>query len=145
MEERSFFGCDKLQDVDFNGTRITKIPNNCFQSTSLKSIVLPSCITEIGTNSFSLCFELNSIFLLGVKKIGERAFSNCSNLRNIVLSDTIETIHENSFGDNIPIYNSNALIEITCPDRFETYFLKRFPNASFVRNGEGAFLNCEKN
>ena len=125
-----FYFCQNLQEVDFNGTCITCIPELCFARTSLKSIVLPSSISVIDTCSFYDCKNLFSIVLFGVKQINYCAFGYCKNLRNIEISDLIEYIHPGAFYGSV----HNNPITITCPQRFEEYFLERFPNATFVRN-----------
>ena len=125
-----FYCCRNLQKVDFNGTCITRIPISCFAITSLKSIVLPYPISVIDSASFQRCENLSSIVLLGVKQINNSAFGYCKNLRNIDISDHIEYIHVDAFRAS---EHTNP-ITITCPQRFEEYFLERFPNATFVRN-----------
>ena len=127
---RAFYSCKNLQEVDFNGTCITHISKGCFVRTSLKSIVFPSSISVIDSNSFYGCQNLSSIVLLGVKQINVWAFGYCPKLRNIEISNEIEYIHTNAFQYS----EHEEPITITCPQRFEEYFLERFPNATFVRN-----------
>ena len=126
----AFSWCKNLQEVDFNGTCITCIPELCFARTSLKSIVLPSSISVIDSDSFYDCKNLFSIVLFGVKQINVWAFGYCPKLTNIEVSNEIEYIHVGAF------YASEHTnpITITCPQRFEEYFLERFLNATFVRN-----------
>ena len=126
----AFIHCRNLQEVDFNGTCITHIPISCFINTSLKSIVLPSPISVIEDFSFSNCINLSSIVLLGVKQINFYAFGDCPKLTNIKISNEIEYIHVRAFERS----GHRNSITITCPQRFEEYFLERFPNATFVRN-----------
>ena len=126
----AFSWCQNLQEVDFNGTCITRIPEWCFSGTSLKSIVFPSSISVIDEFSFYGCQNLSSIVLLGVKQINDCAFGYCKNVRNIEISNEIEYIHDDAFQDS----GHAEPITITCPQRFEEYFLERFPNATFVRN-----------
>ena len=130
IEGGAFLHCFNLQEVDFNGTCITQIPNRCFAQTSLKNILLPSSISVIMDSSFLGCKTLSSIVLLGVKQIYAYAFSECPNLTNIELSDLIEYIHPNAFS----ISEHDRPITITCPVHFDAYFLERFPNATFARN-----------
>ena len=125
----AFWNCRNLQEVDFNGTCITQILTGCFSRTSLKSIVLPVSISEI-KSSFYNCQNLFSIVLLGVKRIYEYAFGYCPNLINIELTEQIEYIHPRAFNGS----KHEKPITITCPQRFEEYFLERFPNAIFTRN-----------
>ena len=128
--QRAFYSCKNLQEVDFNGTCITHISKGCFVRTSLKSIVFPSSISVIDESSFHGCQNLSSIVLLGVKQINDCAFGYCPKLRNIEISGHIEYIHPGAF------YGSEheEPITITCPQRFEEYFLERFQNATFTRN-----------
>ena len=125
-----FYSCQNLQEVDFNGTCITYIPISCFAETSLKSIVIPSSISVIDSDSFYHCKNLSSIVLLGVKQINYCAFGVCPKLTNIEISGHIEYIHPGAFYGSV----HNNPITITCPQRFEEYFLERFPNAIFTRN-----------
>ena len=80
--------------------------------------------------SFHSCENLSSIVLLGVKQINVGAFGYCKNLRNIEILDHIEYIHPGAFYASV----HNNPITITCPQRFEEYFLERFQNATFTRN-----------
>ena len=80
--------------------------------------------------SFHGCQNLSSIVLLGVKQIHYCAFGYCPKLTNIEISDHIEYIHVDAFY----VSEHNNPITITCPQRFEEYFLERFPNAIFTRN-----------
>lgn len=70
--------------------------------------------------------------LLGVKQINYCAFEDCSKLRNIEILNEIDFIHVDAFRAS---RHTNP-ITITCPQRFEEYFLERFPNAIFTRNAK---------
>ena len=66
---------------------IETVPANAFYGcTSIKKIVLPESVTEIGEGAFSGCTSLTSVNIpKGVKAIGDGAFKNCTSLKKITL------------------------------------------------------------
>ena len=79
--EYTGFRCSVPKDVisvRFN-EGVQKIEVVAFRHcTSLKSITLPSTVTEIGNSAFCGCSNLNEvIFNDGLQKIGYNAFQNC--------------------------------------------------------------------
>ena len=70
--------CSNLREVELN-EGLQKIGRMAFVSCpSLKSIKLPSTVTEIGINAFSRCRNLREVTLNdGLQKFGDSAFSNC--------------------------------------------------------------------
>ena len=65
---------------------------------SLKSIVIPEGVTEIGEDAFSVNKGLKQVVLPGtLKTIDKMAFNNCSCLTEIILPDGLESIGEFCF------------------------------------------------
>ncbi|WP_026525466.1 leucine-rich repeat domain-containing protein [Butyrivibrio sp. MB2005] len=63
---------------------VTKIANNAFKGSAIKSITIGSRITEIGDNAFSGCKSLTKATIgKNVTKIGKKAFYNCSKLKKV--------------------------------------------------------------
>ncbi len=67
---------------------------------SLKSIVIPDSVTEIGNLTFSDCWSLQSIEIpSSVKTIEAEAFSGCTSLKSIMIPSGITCIKEWTFCD----------------------------------------------
>ena len=111
----------------YQGTPITKIGDYAFGSASeyfaIRTVVLPSSVTEIGEGAFYQCSALESVNLsksvvkigdsafsgcvklqsygdiTGVTEIGERAFLDCESVVAFDLSDNLTTIGAMAFAD----------------------------------------------
>ena len=60
---------------------------------SIKQILLPDTIKEIGKNAFKYCSKLESILLPeSVTKIGDRAFDSCSGISEVVVPSKLQKI-----------------------------------------------------
>ncbi|MBE6752708.1 MAG: leucine-rich repeat domain-containing protein, partial [Ruminococcaceae bacterium] len=95
---------------------ITEIPDNCFLNCSeLEEVVLPSSITKISNNAFENCTSLETIVLpVNLKEIGDNAFYGCSSLNDVNLGDT----KVNKIGDNC-FENCLSLESIIMPETLE--------------------------
>ena len=92
---------------------------------SLKSLVIPDSVTNIGDYAFSGCWSLSSVVIPdSVTSIGDYAFWNCRSLTDIVIPDSVTSIGESAFKNCIS--------------------LKSFEIPSSVNGiGFGAFDGCE--
>ena len=90
-----------------NGQKITKIGNSCFfdgqnMDTEIKSVTIPSTVTEIGEYAFAYCSEMTSVDLPNsLTQIDDYAFYNCISLSNLSLPQSIRTIGAYAFGGTI--------------------------------------------
>ena len=67
-------------------------------NTSLKRVVIPDSVTEIGTSAFEGRTGLTSIDIPNsVKKIGWSAFRECTGLKSIVIGNSVTEIGYNAF------------------------------------------------
>ena len=67
---------------------VTAIDNYAFRYTPLRSIDLPSSLTEIGDEAFSLCEKLEEIEIpRTIQKIGTRAFEYCKGINQLIYYD----------------------------------------------------------
>lgn len=108
----TFYGMT-VNTIEFDqNSKITAIPENCFQQCSrLTKVVLPPNIESIGQRAFYGCWRLPTVDLpQSVKTIGENAFMHCIKLDNITLPDNLERISDCAF------YNCFSLSEITIPE-----------------------------
>lgn len=83
-----FFSCGKLNGIIIPSC-VTTIGTRAFKNcTSLTGIVVPEGVSSITTNSFQNCVDLTAVSLpLSLTSIGSNAFSGCISLKNITLAD----------------------------------------------------------
>ena len=113
-----FDGCSELEEVIFEGTKVTAFgtyafrgttsltsielsPNfatlgtNVFQNSGLESITLPSKVTAIPNYAFAGCEYLEGVEIEGnVTTIGTQAFYGCSALTEFEIPATVTTINQ---------------------------------------------------
>ena len=83
----------KLIHIDLFNTTNTSIGSNAFESSPLKSIVLPKNCTSIGYLSFAHCSDLESIELGNMlTSIANGALRQCYNLKQITFPSTLRSI-----------------------------------------------------
>ena len=71
-----------------------------FGYSNLRTIVLPSNITEIGESAFETMLSLESIAIpVSVTKIGEKAFNTCMALTEVIIPSNVATIGSYAFGN----------------------------------------------
>ncbi len=80
--------------AEYNGKPVTAIdPSGFANSSTLKTIVLPNSITDIGEAAFSQCGRLKNIDLPdNIESIKEHTFYNCATLESINLPDNLTSI-----------------------------------------------------
>jgi len=98
IPEQSFFGHEKLEEVELPEGLVT-IGDNAFSDCkSLKRINIPSTVIEIGYNAFQGCNKLNGITLPdGLQTVGMYAFSSCTSLQRINIPPGITQIKLGGF------------------------------------------------
>ena len=82
-----------------DGKTVAAVGESCFAgNTSVKKIVLPDGITEIGDYTFECCANLEEVTLPdSLKTIGEGTFSACTKLNAIELPENTEVIKKGAF------------------------------------------------
>lgn len=107
IQTGTFSECDSLEIVRLPQS-ITKIKNNNNQyggvfkgCSQLKSISLPTGLTELGAYTFSGCDKLSDITLpTGLTGISKHTFYYCRKLTKIEIPANITTIGEYAFGES---------------------------------------------
>lgn len=102
----------------YDGKLVTLIHEDAFKNcTSIKSVVLPDSVLEIGERAFSGCISLANIEIPdSVLEIGRSAFSGCTSLSNIEIPDSVTTLSSYAFENCTSLINvrlSNSLTTIT--------------------------------
>ena len=76
---------------------VTNIGNNTFcKFTALEEVIIPDSVTSIGSYAFYLCNNLKSIEV-NADFIGNDAFNACNSLKNVIIGDNVTTISARAF------------------------------------------------
>ena len=95
----AFSGQTKLTKVIL-GKKVKTIGNNAFSGcTSLASFSFPETITNLGTSAFNGAGLRTLTLPSKLTQIPEMAFYNCDSLRSIILGKQITQIANNAFGE----------------------------------------------
>ena len=82
------------------GLAVVKLGANCFDSSSLVSVVLPDGVTEIGDGAFWHCTKLYSVNISStVRTIGSKAFWQCSSLMSVNLPEGVTSLGDYAFNN----------------------------------------------
>ena len=94
---------------------------------TIKSVTLPSTLTEVGSSAFSGCTGLTNITIpANAETIGGSAFSGCTGLTNVTFNENcnLKTIGNSAF------YGCTGLTNITIPASVETIASNVFQKCS---------------
>ena len=94
-----------IKDIDMESdallSKITKIGDNAFNSSTIESIIFPETLKTIGKSAFATCIQLNKIeFNNNLTEIGEDAFSSCTTLSTVKIPNSVKTIGKSAFANN---------------------------------------------
>ena len=107
----TFNGCTSLESVTF-GENATTIGTATFASyamdyttytsryvevANLKTVVMPTAISEIPMYAFYWCSGLQTINLGGATHVGEYAFANCTSLKEVVGMEQLVSVDKYAF------------------------------------------------
>ena len=87
--------------TELDGNPVGAIASWAFRGcTNLTSIVIPSCVTNIGAGAFEDCKSLNAISMPStVKGVYSRLFSGCSSLVELMIPEGVERVGNNVIQD----------------------------------------------
>ena len=101
---------------------VTGIYSNAFNSSKIKSIVLPNSLRTIDNNAFRYCYSLSEIDLPNsVEEIGSEAFYNCNGLKKVTLPEGLKTIRSGAFEYCGELANINLPSTLTTIERSVFY------------------------
>lgn len=118
----SFFGNERLSNINFLNTKIISlgyscfrnchllskvtlpptlktIYDHCFAETSITSVSFPYSVEYIGFSTFYNCQKLEYVNMSGsnIEAIGDDVFFNCTSLRNITLPENLSILGDRCF------------------------------------------------
>lgn len=150
--EQGAFTRSTIESIDLSSTSITKIPYYAFSNcTSLRQVVLPDSLQEVGDYAFANSAVEQVVFPSGVEKIGSYAYFSCKKLKEVVFSENIKEIGKVVFNDcislekvkglsNLPyigdrmFYNCKALKEVDLGGKIEKIIKLAFGGCTGITN-----------
>ncbi|MDY5861204.1 MAG: leucine-rich repeat domain-containing protein [Eubacteriales bacterium] len=153
---KAFWKCTMLSEFTFSNS-LTKIENDAFVATKLKTIVLPEGLTEIGDRAFTNCDALEELTLpASLKTLGYHPFSSCTAITKlsvasgnsafraennclISLSDNrllLGAANAGRIPDGVKIIDDESFVGI---EQLEKIII----SSSVETIGAGAFMNCK--
>ena len=89
----SFAGCTNLEYVNMKQSKVTEIGIGAFEGTSIRELVTPDTLIEIGSEAFKNCEKLSKIVLnQGLISLGHDAFARCKSLVQVNIPSTVTRI-----------------------------------------------------
>ena len=132
LGKRQFANFSKLRSINLEViTNLKNIPAKTFwKCSSLKNIIIPASVTEIGSRAFFGCKSLDNLIIKGsvLTEIGSYAFSNCSRLNNVILPKTVTDIGESAFS------NCSRLGKFKLPEDVTEIKPRTFKGCANLRN-----------
>ncbi|MGN0469434.1 MAG: leucine-rich repeat protein, partial [Acutalibacteraceae bacterium] len=112
-----------------NGADVTVIELVFHGNKTVKSVVIPDTVTEIGTQTFHDCTELTSVSIPNsVVKIRRMAFRNCTKLESINIPDSVLSLSDSVF------YGCTSLAAINGANNLELIESGAFSNTLWEKN-----------
>ena len=136
----TFYRCRKLKSLKLP-SGVTEIGSSAFEDCGdLTSLTIPSGVTEIGSSAFKGCTDLTSLSLpSGITEIGSSAFKGCTGLTSLSLPSSITEIGSSAFSGCTGLKDVSFYIN----GDFETYLTKDHPCIE-VGCGIKYYLNDEE-
>lgn len=91
----------------------------------VKSVVIPSCVTSIGSNTFEQCTLLETVDFasdINIESIGNNSFYYCEKLKDISIPNSVKTIGYNAF------YRCLSIKEVVLNENIESIEFSAFEN-----------------
>lgn len=142
----SFYGDTSLKSITIPNC-ITEIGDSAFAYTGLTSVSIPENVTTIGNGLFNGCSDLISVNLpSNLTRIGFRMFYECTKLESIDIPSGVTIIEQRAF------YRCFGLTSVTIPESVETIETYAFCNCTSLEEvtipggltviADAVFCNC---
>lgn len=95
----AFFGCKNLKFIKIPNS-VKKLTENTFRESGIEEVVLSNQLQRLELNTFLFCRNLKKISIpKSMSEISTQAFSGCTNLEEIVFEGAIPKIDDSAFGE----------------------------------------------
>ena len=122
--------------LDLAGATVIK-PGQFAGNLSLRNIIIPEGVTEIGEQAFYSCMFLETVVLpKSLKKIGKMAFMSCRSLRQVEIPEGVKVICDHAFGATNNLKEVHLPDSLQCVDRYIFGFGGDSPYATAYMSGE---------
>ena len=125
------------------------IPANYADTSTLRTMRIPSGVTHIGKDAFHHCRDLTSVAIPdSVISIGPWVFSGCSSLTSVTIPDSVTSIGEYAFFEcssltSVTIGNSVTIIGYSTFSSCSSLASVTIPSSVAII-GDSVFWNCKK-
>ena len=93
---------------------VTRIADDAFRESKIKSVVIPESVKNIGESAFSHCSYLESVIIPeGITCISEYAFSHCNSLSTVILPEGLTNIDGYAFIECTKLVSVNIPKNVT--------------------------------
>ena len=118
------------------GCPVTAVADLAFANCpTLKSIVLPDSLTDLGNRAFLNCTALESVTLPeGLTAIRHNTFNRCTALERIVIPDSVRVLGTGAFR------NCTKLADITFPERLDSVDFRVLTDSAWLDNQPDGFV-----
>ena len=133
----TFYECRNLKSLKLP-SGVTEIGSSAFEDCrDLTSLTIPSGVTEIGSSAFKGCTGLTSLSLpSGVNEIGSSAFEDCSGLTSLSLPSGITKIGSLTF------YGCTGLTSLSLPSSITEIDSYAFKGCTGLKD-VSFYINCD--
>ena len=131
------FKCSALTSITLPGT-VREIGKYAFAYTPLQSIMIPEGITELESDIFKECHNLNKVFLPStLKKIGNETFWRCYSLYNVWCYAPVAPYTTTSTFESAPYQYARLHIYKSALDDYKaTWPWSDFAEYEFIKEGD---------
>lgn len=120
----AFYNCSNLSTINW-GTGLTRLEQNTFYGTAIRTLNIPNGITSIEGNCFAYCNNLQTVTMPdSVTRISDYAFPYNYNTTSITLSQNLTIIGGGAF------YQNRSLRTLTIPSKVTNIYYNAFQYCS---------------
>lgn len=105
--------------------RVTSLSGSFSSAYSLRSVSIPTSVTDIGNNVFNCCYSLRSVVIPPtVASLGDECFNTCQSMQSVSLPPSVTSLGDVCFG------YCSSMQHVSIPP-------------SVTNLGDGCFYSCE--
>lgn len=103
---------DIVIPAEYKGAPVVAVEPNGFADCTMRSVYIPSTVTQIGAHAFENCANLADLTIDldgSLKAVGDRAFYGCTALKRAIFEGSVETMGEE-------VFSASEITQIYCGD-----------------------------